>query len=246
MMKRSIGALSRLSGVSVRTLRYYDQIGLLPPSQIAKSGYRSYDDAAAERLWQILFYRELGFPLRDIAAILTAPGFDRVRALTEHHALLLQKRDRLDGLILLVTETLKGERTMEFQPFDTKLIDKQREEYTAEAKARWGETPEYRESTTRENARSGEQRVRMRADERAFFTAFAALRGAKTSDARVQALVKRWQAHITQHYYTCTDEILAVLGQMYITDTRFRQNIDRYGEGTALLMSKAIAYFCRK
>jgi DNA-binding transcriptional MerR regulator len=103
-MKHSIGALSRLSGVSVRALHHYDQIGLLHPCEVAKSGYRYYDGANVERLWQILFYRELGFSLRDIKTILSSPDFDRVRALEEHQTLLLQKRKRLDGLIERGTE----------------------------------------------------------------------------------------------------------------------------------------------
>ncbi|HRX59106.1 MAG TPA: MerR family transcriptional regulator [Eubacteriales bacterium] len=245
-MKRSIGALSRLSGVSVRALRYYDQLGLLPPSEIAESGYRYYDDAAVERLWQILFYRELDFPLEDIAEILSSPDFDRRRALTEHRALLVQKRERLDGLISLLTDTLKGERTMEFQPFDTAKIDELREQYAEEAKSRWGGTPEYRESAARETARSSEERARVQTEEREIFAAFAALRDADAGDARVQALVKRWQAHITKHYYTCTGEILAGLGKMYTADERFKKNIDRFGAGTASLMSDAIAYYCKK
>lgn len=245
-MKLSIGALSKLSGVSVRALRYYDQLGLLHPSDIAKSGYRYYDDAAVERLWQILFYRELDFPLGDIAVILSSPDFDRVRALTEHRALLMQKRDRLDGLVSLITDALKGERTMEFQAFDTTKIDELREQYAEEAKARWGGTPEYRESAARESARSAEERTRIRAEESEIFAEFAALRDAKPEDARAQDLVKRWQAHITDCYYTCTDEILAGLGTMYTADDRFKKNIDRHGEGTAKLMSEAISCYCRK
>ena len=91
-MRHSIGSLSKLSGVSIRALHHYDQIGLLQPSEVAESGYRYYDDAAVERLWQILFYRELGFPLAEIGEILSSPSFDRERALTEHRNLLVQKR----------------------------------------------------------------------------------------------------------------------------------------------------------
>ena len=139
-MRHSIGSLSKLSGVSIRALHHYDQIGLLQPSEVAQSGYRYYDDAAVERLWQILFYRELDFPLGEIAQILSSPAFDRNRALMEHRNLLLQKRERLNRLIELVSNAMKGETNMEFKPFDTSEIDALREQYAEEAKARWGNT----------------------------------------------------------------------------------------------------------
>ncbi len=244
-MKHSIGTLSSLSGVSVRTLHYYDQIGLLHPSEVAESGYRYYDEAAVERLWQILFYRELEFPLRDIGAILSSPDFDKVHALEEHRTLLLQKRERLDGLIELVSNALKGEQNMEFQPFDTSKIDELREQYAAEAKARWGESDAYKQSARREAGRTESDHDTIQKESEGIFRAFAALVGESASDARVQSLVQRWQAFISNHYYNCTNEILAGLGQMYVADERFLQNIDTFGAGTAKLMSDAIAVYCK-
>ncbi len=244
-MKHSIGTLSSLSGVSVRALHYYDQIGLLHPSEVAESGYRYYDDAAVERLWQILFYRELEFPLRDIGEILSSPDFDRVRALEEHRSLLLQKRERLDGLIELVSNALKGEQNMEFQPFDTSKIDALREQYAAEAKARWGESEAYKESNRQESCRTDADRSAIQKESEDIFRAFAALVGESASDTRVQSLVLRWQAFISKHHYNCTNEILAGLGQMYVGDERFLQNIDAFGAGTAKLMSDAISVYCK-
>lgn len=244
-MKYSIGALSRLSGVSVRALHYYDQIGLLHPSEVAESGYRYYEEDAVERLWQILFYRELDFPLRDIGAILASPDFDKARALEEHRALLLQKRERLDGLIGLVSNALKGEPTMEFKPFDTSKIDELREQYASEAKARWGDSEAYKESARREARRTDSDRDEIQKESEEIFRAFAALTGADPSDERVQSLVRRWQAFITRHYYSCSNEILAGLGQMYLADERFQNNLDSFGAGTAKLMSDAIAVYCK-
>jgi DNA-binding transcriptional MerR regulator len=244
-MKHSIGALSGLSGVSVRALHYYDQIGLLQPSEVAETGYRYYDDHAVERLWQILFYRELGFSLRDIGVILSSPDFDKARALEEHRTLLLQKRDRLDGLIDLVSNALKGERTMEFEPFDTSKIDALREQYAAEAKERWGESEAYQESARRDAGRTKADRDAIQQASEDVIRAFAALVGVNASDARVQSLVQRWQSFITAHYYNCTNEILAGLGQMYVADERFQNNLDAFGAGTAKLMSDAIAVYCK-
>ena len=244
-MRLSIGSLSKLSGVSIRALHHYDQIGLLQPSEVAESGYRYYDDAAIERLWQILFYRELDFPLAEIGEILDSPSFDRNRALTEHRNLLTQKRERLDRLIELVSNAMKGEQNMEFKPFDTSEIDALREQYAEEAKARWGNTDAYRESTKRAAQWTEADKKRMEAESGEIFSGFAALVGTDPADARVQELVARWKAFISQSYYNCTNEILAGLGQMYIADERFMKNIDKFGAGTAKLMSDAIAVYCR-
>lgn len=243
-MRLTIGALSRLSGVSIRALHHYDQIGLLHPSKTAASGYRYYEDAAIERLWQILFYRELGFPLREIAEILSSPEFDRDRALQEHRALLEQKRERIDRLISLVSNALKGERTMEFTPFDTSEIDALREQYAEEAKARWGSTEAYRESAWRTAQYSSEDFARIQEQSASVFGEFAALVGTNPADARAQALVGRWQALISESYYFCTNEILESLGQMYVADERFMKNLDQFGDGTAQFMADAIAVYC--
>ena len=245
-MRLSIGALSRLSSVSIRALHHYDQIGLLQPSEVAASGYRYYDDAAIERLWQILFYRELDFPLGDIVEILSSPAFDKNRALKEHLSLLTQKRDRLDRLIDLVSNAMKGETNMEFKEFDTSEIDALREQYAEEAKARWGNTEAYRESAKRAAKWTEADKKRLEAQSGEIFSGFAALVGTDPADTRVQALVTRWKAFISESYYDCTDEILAGLGQMYVADERFMKNIDQYGAGTAKLMSDAIAVYCAK
>lgn len=245
-MRHSIGSLSKLSGVSIRALHHYDQIGLLQPSEVAESGYRYYDDAAVERLWQILFYRELDFPLAEIGEILSSPSYDRNRALTEHLNLLTQKRARLDRLIELVSNAMKGEQHMEFKPFDTSEIDALREQYAEEAKARWGNTDAYRESTKRAAKWTEADKKRMEAQSGEIFSGFAALVGTDPADARVQVLVARWKAFISESYYECTDEILAGLGQMYVADERFMKNIDKFGAGTAKLMSDAITVYCKK
>lgn len=245
-MRLTIGALSRLSGVSVRALHHYDQIGLLRPSEVGNAGYRYYDDEAIERLWQILFYRELDFSLSDIAGIVSSPSFDRMRALTEHQTLLMQKRKRLDQLIALVSNAMKGEKTMEFKPFDTSEIDAMRAQYAEEAKARWGNTDAYRESTRRAAKWTDADKTRMEKESGEIFSGFASLVGADPADERAQRLVARWKAFISESYYDCTNEILAGLGQMYVADERFTKNIDKFGAGTAKLMSDAISVYCHK
>ena len=237
---------ARLTGVTERTLRYYDRIGLLYPSGMTESGYRLYDEDALRRLQQILFFRELGFPLAQIREIMDSPGYDMNEALRRHRLLLIAERDRLNGLIDLAERTLKGENDMSFDAFDRSGIDRQRDAYAEEARRRWGGTDAYAESEKKTAGYGKEQWAAIQQEADEIFAAFAALRGHAPDDPGVQDLVARWQAHITKHYYACTKEILAGLGQMYTADERFIQNIDRAGAGTAQLMSDAIAVYCAK
>ena len=135
---------------------------------------------------------------------------------------------------------------MEFKPFDTSEIDSLRNQYAEEAKARWGNTEAYRESTRRAAKWTPAEKAALEAKSNEIFSAFAALVGSDPASAQAQALVSRWKAHISANYYECTDEILAGLGQMYVLDERFTKNLDKFGVGTAQLMSDAIAVYCKK
>ena len=238
-MRLSVSQMAKLTGVSIRTLHYYDHIGLLCPEIAADSGYRWYGAADVEKMQQILFYRELDFPLKDIREILADPRYDKQEALRRQRRLLLLKRVRLDGLLELLDANLKGERTMEFQGFDAKELEAARRQYADEAKARWGHTEAWRES--QEKTDDPESQTAAMND---IFRRAAALREGDPAGAEAQALVKEWQDFISTHYYQCTKEILAGLGVMYTADERFQKNLDRFGEGTAAFLSKAIAAYC--
>ena len=237
-MRLQIGEMAKLCGVSVRTLHYYDQIGLLRPETTADSGYRWYGAAEVAKMQQILFFRELDFSLKEIAALLCDPHYDRQEALRQHRTLLSMKRDRLNGLLDLLDRELKGEHTMSFQEFDKDHIDR----YAAEVKARWGGTAAYRES--KERGYTAQDFAAQGREMEAMFARFAELRHGEPSAPEAQALVEEWRQFITDHYYNCTKEILAGLGQMYTADERFRENLDRSGEGTAAFMARAIAIYC--
>ena len=243
-MRLQVSEMAKLCGVSVRTLHYYDEIGLLRPETAAGSGYRWYGAAEVSRMQQILFFRELDFPLKEIAAILSDPHYDRQQALERQMELLTMKRDRLDGLLRLLDQELKGETTMSFREFDRSDIEAHREKYAAEVKERWGGTEAYRESEARTAQYTKEDFDTQVQGMQAIFARFAALRGENPAVPEVQALVGEWQQFITDHYYNCTKEILAGLGQMYTADERFRENLDQNGKGTAEFMSRAIAIYC--
>ena len=140
-----ISDVAKLTGVTVRTLHYYDEIGLLKTSEVTEAGYRVYNDTDLEVLQQILFFRELDFPLEDIRNIMQNPAYEKERALRKQKELLLQKRSRLDSLISLVDKTLKGKQDMSFRQFDTTKIEEMKKQYAEEAKQRWGDTAAYAE-----------------------------------------------------------------------------------------------------
>ncbi|MEG2175863.1 MAG: MerR family transcriptional regulator [Oscillibacter sp.] len=245
-MYLQIHEVARRSGVTVRTLHYYDEIGLLTPGKITEAGYRIYDEADLTRLQEILFFRELDFPLGDIGKIMHHPGYDREKALQKHRELLLKKRQRLDGLLALLDQTMKGENTMNFKEFDTSDLDKTREKYAQEVRQRWGATDAYRESQEKSAGFDAAQWKAVDDEGDAILQAFGDARTGDPAGGEAQALVARWQAYITARFYCCTKEILQGLGQMYLEDSRFTQNIDRHGPGTAAWMAQAIEIYCTK
>lgn len=239
-MKVQIKEFAALTGVSVRTLHYYDEIGLLQPAYVDRStGYRFYDETSLLRMQQILFYRELDFSLSSIAQILSSPDFDREKALYQQKQLLILKKERLERLIAAIDSAAKGENVM--GAFDNKEF----EQYKAEAKQRWGSTEAYREYESREQSPAEQQTAADGLD--AIFGEFGRCMkaGEAPQSAAAQALVQKLRQHITDNFYTCTPQILVGLGQMYVADERFRANIDRHGVGTAEFVSTAIGHFSK-
>ena len=241
-MNLQIKEFSLLTGVSVRTLHYYDEIGLLKPCHVDRqNGYRFYDETSLERMQEILFYRELDFSLKSIGEILASPGYDKQKALSEQRRLLTLKKERLEGLIAALEGAEKGEIAMNV--FDNSAYKTARRQYEEEAKQRWGATAAYAEYQQR-----GDDSADATAGLMTVFGAFAACKAAgETADGKTaQGIVRQLQDYITAHFYTCTAPILAGLGQMYVGDERFRENIDRYGVGTAEFAAQAIEIYCGK
>ena len=231
------------TGVSVRTLHYYDEIGLLKAAWVDEhTGYRFYDEGSLLRMQEILFYRELDFSLKTIAQILSAPNYDKTEALNQQKDLLILKKERLDRLISAIDSAMKGADVM--KAFDNSEFDR----YKAEAKEKWGKTEAYQEHTekTKNYSRNDWQNA---ADGIGSILAefSACMKDGNDAGSEVaQKLVGKLQDHITENFYTCTKQILAGLGQMYILDERFAENINRSGEGTADFVSRAIGIYCQK
>ncbi len=242
MKMMTVHEVSKLTGVSIRTLQYYDKIGLLPPAKYTETGYRLYDDAALETLQQILLFRELEFPLKDIKEIISSPDFDRSKALGQQIELLTLKKEHLENLIDLAKGIkLLGVRKLAFDAFDTRKID----EYAAQAKASWGTTPAYKEFEEKSKGRTKEEDRKIYQGMIDIFGEFGQIRNADPASEEAQAMVKKLQGYITEHMYTCTNEILSGLGKMYAGGGEFTKNIDSYGgEGTAEFASRAIEIYC--
>lgn len=239
---RTVKEVSELTGISVRTLHYYDQIGLLKPTKVTGAGYRLYDDAALGRLQNILLFRQLQFPLKEIKAILDSPDFDPAEAIAQQIRLLELQYRHIGELIALAREIqAKGGSTMNFDAFDQSEL----EAYKAEAKAKWGGTPAYQEYERRAAARKEGSSDGSAQDFMELFVQLGSLKHLSPQAGQVQEKVAALQAFITEHYYVCTEEILSGLGKLYVEDDRFRQNIDRAGgPGTAAFASQAIAAYC--
>jgi len=238
-----IKEFARIAGVSVRTLHYYDEIGLLKPARVDSiTGYRYYDGRSLLRMQEILFYRELDFSLKHIAEILSSPDYDKTRALQEQRRLLILKKERLERLIAAIDGAGKGENVM--SAFDNSEF----EAYKAEAREKWGETDAYKQHEEKTKDYSKEKWSALSGEMDCIMAAFAeCVSNAEAADSdEAQRLVNRLQRHITCHYYHCTDQILAGLGQMYVSDERFKKNIDRHAEGTAAFICEAIEVYCKK
>ena len=242
-MKVQIKEFADLTGVSVRTLHYYDEMGLLKPACVDRStGNRYYDETCLLRMQEILFYRELDFSLKSICEILSSANYDKEKALIEQKTLLILKKERLDRLVSAIDDAMKGENVM--KAFDNTEFEK----YKAEAKEKWGKTDAWKEHSDKTKNYSKDKWQSAEEGLNAIFGAFADCKaaGKDICSESAQALVARLQKYITDNFYTCTNQILFGLGQMYVMDERFKENIDKNGDGTAEFVSNAIAVYCQK
>ena len=237
-----INEAAELAGVTVRTLHHYDKIGLLSPVKSAENGYRDYGEAELLRLQQIMFLKEMDFPLEEIKEMLDEPGLDRNRMMEAQLDLLLKKKQRLERIIALLEAEMRGDSKMSFNEFDMKEIEECRKKYADEAREKWGGTEAYEESEERTKSYDEGKWQKVNDEQGIILSEFAAFaaEGVKPDSSEAMALAARWQKYISDNFYKCTDEILAGLAEMYIADERFKTNLDKAGEGTAEFMSATI------
>lgn len=250
-MAFKVKEVADLVGVSVRTLHHYDQIGLLNPESVSPAGYRLYTDRSLERLQQILFFKEIGFDLHEIKEILDSPGFDRRSALHTHRELLQEKKKRLEEIIRTVEKTInamEGENVMDkkemFSGFDMSEIEKHQAQYAEETKQKYGNSDAYQESMKKTAKYSKEDWAKIMGDAGRIYQRIAALMDKGPADPEVQNAVGEWRQHITNHYYNCTLEIFRGLGDLYVDDQRFTENIDKVKPGLAAFLREAMHVYC--
>ena len=228
----TVHEVSKLAGVSIRTLQYYDKIGLLHPTGYTDAGYRLYDDTDLERLQHILLFRELEFPLKDIQAILNSPDFDRNKALD-------QQIENLMNFALGIKKV--GVRHMDFKAFDRSKLD----EYSRKAKEQYGNTPEFKEMQEKSSSRTKEEENLMMDRFMLLFKEAGKMKEKDPASKEAQNMVKKIREFITENMYNCTPKILRGLGKMYSGGGEFTENIDSWGgEGTGAFLDKAIQIYC--
>ncbi|MEY8583808.1 MerR family transcriptional regulator [Ligilactobacillus animalis] len=237
---RTVKEVSELTGVSIRALHHYDAIGLLKPTKVTRAGYRLYDDKALRRLQTILLFRELQFSLKQIKAILDDPNFDPAQALCQQIKMLELQYKRIGELIDLARRIRsKGVDVMNFDAFDTKEI----RAHKAEVMEKWGNTKAYQQYEQKNV--SVNKQSELATSLMLKFVELGKLKHLAPKQTEVQVKIKALQQFITDNYYECTPEILSSLGEMYINDERFRQNIDKAGgKGTAEFVNQAILVYC--
>jgi DNA-binding transcriptional MerR regulator len=244
-MAFTVGDLARLTGITVRALHHYDEIGLVVPSQRTAAGYRLYDDADVIRLQQVLLFRELGLPLDEIAAAIDQAG-TREQLLRQHREVLVTKRARIDAMLSALDSALGAlEKGQAMQPDDVKqMFDGfDPSQYEDEVKERWGNTDAYKESARRTKGYGKAEWAQIQADWGRIYGDMAARMKAGTAvtDPAVQALVEEHRAHIDRWFYPCSVEMHKALGQGYVADPRFAENLDKVAPGFARYLSDAIA-----
>ena len=233
-----VSEVARLAGISVRTLHHYDERGLVRPSARSDAGYRLYAPADLERLQQVLFFRELGFPLEEIQRIVADPDFDVAAALRMQRRLLTERAERVAALLAAVDAAIdaheKGttmtseERLQVFGDFDPA-------QYEAEARETWGDTDAYKESARRAKKHTPDDWKRIAAELQTIFADLATLaqRGVAPTEAAAMDVAERHRAHVSRWFYPCPPALHQGLGELYVNDARFQDNIDRHHAGLA-------------
>ncbi|MFD8414425.1 MerR family transcriptional regulator [Streptomyces sp. NPDC059650] len=244
-MGYSVGQVAGFAGVTVRTLHHYDEIGLLSPSSRSHAGHRRYDDADLDRLQQILFYRELGFPLDEVAVLLDDPDSDPREHLRRQHTLLSDRIARLQQMAKAVEHAMEAKKMgINLTPEEKFEVfgDADPDQYAEEVEQRWGGTDAYKESQRRAASYTKEDWQRIQAEGEDLNRRLAALldSGAAADSEEAMDLAEEHRAAIERNHYTCPYEMHTCLGEMYVSDERFTAHYDSVRPGLAVFLRDAI------
>lgn len=244
-MRHTVGEVARLTGVTVRTLHHYDEIGLLAPSARTTAGYRRYAEPDLDRLQHILAYRALGFPLDRIADLLDDPAADMLSHLRRQHRILSERRDHTERMLSAL------EHMMEAHQMGYQLTPEERfevfgdfnpEDHAAEAERRWGDSDAFRQSHARTSGYTKEDwlTIKREAEENTQRLTAAMRAGTPAASAEVMALAEEHRQQISRWYYDCTYEVHRGLGQMYVDDPKFNATYEGIAAGLAVYLRDAI------
>ena len=239
--------MADLAGISVRTLHYYDEIKLLDPESRSAGGYRQYDEEAVVKLQQILFFRELGFSLDDIKAIISRPDFDVLQALESHRDLLTKKAARTQELLATVGKTIermKGKRNMDIKEFYEGFSDEKIEYYREEVRKRWGEKA-LQESESRVINMGKEKFAEIQAEGGRIFQSIADNMAKGAENRSVQEQIGKWRVWL-ENFHHYSDEAVLGLGRGYSQDPEFAKFFNNIHEGLAEFMTNAVEYYLNR
>jgi len=242
----TVKQLSKLAGVTPRTLHYYDAIGLLKPSRVGDNGYRYYGEESLLQLQQILFYRELDMPLDDIKKIMTQSRFDVLKALESHKVALTKRMDRSERLLQTVDNTindLKGKKEMNPKGLFEGFSKEEQEKYVEEAAQRW-DAETVRASNKKWKSYPDAEKKKILAEGNALYTDLAAVMSKGVASKDVQAIVTRWHKHM-QCFWSPNDEQLLGLADLYNDDPRFKANYEKVHVGLAQFMREAVKVYVK-
>jgi DNA-binding transcriptional MerR regulator len=246
-MVYTIKKLAQLAGTSVRTLHYYDEIGLLKPEFRGANGYRHYGEKSIAKLQQIMFFRELDFSLEEIKTITSRPDYDAVEALQSHKEVLQKRKERIDELLRTINKTIKnikGEKLMEIKEYYQGFSDEQIEKYREEVKKRWGEKT-LKDSEARVMKMGKEKFAEVQAESDRIFRTIAG-NMAKGADSKiVQGEVAKWRQWL-ENFHHYRDEAVLGLGRAYSENPEFAKTFKKYHNDLPEFLTKAIEYYCNQ
>lgn len=241
-MSHTVSRVAALANISIRTLHHYDEIGLVRPSARSEAGYRLYTIGDLQRLQQVLFFRELEFPLEEIKRVLDDPNFDMKAALELQAAQLTARMERTRMILATVQKTLSALEKGEAVSAEVMFENFDQSQYEGEVQERWGETESYRISRARTSQYTPAQWETLKAEAGALYVklGLALKSGVPAHALAVMALAEAHRQHIETWFYPCSHAMHRALGDGYVSDPRFTRNIDKYQTGLSQFLRDAI------